>query len=131
MKPIHKFNGGRGATLCHVCNKMISEGMTNALYCEEHGGGQPLKYKITKEENGKVINANKIEFVEWADPYSKGSSEKTIINEARIGSSLITDRSAVTFGWLTTPITEILENRENYIKFKTENSTYVINIRQD
>ena len=33
MDPIHKFNGGIGATLCHNCGKMISEGMTEALYC--------------------------------------------------------------------------------------------------
>ena len=27
--------------------------------------------------------------------------------------------------WLTTPITEILEERENYVRFKTGNSEYV------
>jgi len=34
MKPIHKFNGGLGATLCHSCSKIISLGMTDDLYCE-------------------------------------------------------------------------------------------------
>jgi hypothetical protein len=31
-----------------------------------------------------------------------------------------------TFKWMTTPVTEILENKENYIKFNTQNSTYEI-----
>ncbi len=35
MKPIHKFNNGNGATLCHNCRIIINEGMTNDLYCEE------------------------------------------------------------------------------------------------
>jgi hypothetical protein len=26
--------------------------------------------------------------------------------------------------WLTTPVTEILEEKDNYVKFKTENSEY-------
>lgn len=35
LKPIHKFNNGKGATLCHCCRVIISEGHTDALYCEE------------------------------------------------------------------------------------------------
>ena len=34
MKPIHKFNGGLGATLCHKCSVIISIGLTEDLYCE-------------------------------------------------------------------------------------------------
>ncbi len=35
IKPIHKFNNGRGATLCHCCSKIINTGFTSALYCNE------------------------------------------------------------------------------------------------
>jgi len=35
MKPIHKFNNGNGATLCHHCSKIINVGFTQALYCNE------------------------------------------------------------------------------------------------
>ena len=35
MKPIHKFNNGKGATLCHWCSKIINTGFTDALYCNE------------------------------------------------------------------------------------------------
>ena len=34
MKPIHKFNGGLGATLCHSCSVIISIGLTEDLYCD-------------------------------------------------------------------------------------------------
>lgn len=33
MKPRHKFNNGRGATLCHMCSVIISEGFTDHLIC--------------------------------------------------------------------------------------------------
>jgi hypothetical protein len=31
--PIHKFNNGKGATLCNKCSKIISTGLTKELYC--------------------------------------------------------------------------------------------------
>ena len=34
IKPIHKFNNGRGATLCNSCSKIISIGLTDDLYCD-------------------------------------------------------------------------------------------------
>jgi len=34
MKPIHKFNNSRGATLCHKCSVIISTGLTQDLYCD-------------------------------------------------------------------------------------------------
>jgi hypothetical protein len=33
-KPIHKYNGGRGATLCHKCSVIISEGLTDDMLCK-------------------------------------------------------------------------------------------------
>jgi hypothetical protein len=36
MKPIHKFNNGRGATLCHLCRTIITVGKpTDDLYCDQ------------------------------------------------------------------------------------------------
>ncbi len=36
MKPIHKFNNGDGATLCNICNRMITRFLTDELYCDKH-----------------------------------------------------------------------------------------------
>lgn len=33
IKPIHKFNNGNGATLYHICSKIINTGFTKELYC--------------------------------------------------------------------------------------------------
>jgi hypothetical protein len=35
MKPIHKFNNGRGATICCKCSVIISLGHTDDLYCKD------------------------------------------------------------------------------------------------
>lgn len=34
-RPIWKFNGGAGATLCHNCRVVISKGFTQDLKCQE------------------------------------------------------------------------------------------------
>lgn len=35
MKPIHKFNNGNGATLCHKCRTIITTKFTDDLYCKK------------------------------------------------------------------------------------------------
>ena len=44
--------------------------------------------------------------------------------EPAIGYSLIMSPFNQFFTWQTTPITEIVEQKEDYLKFKTKNSTY-------
>ena len=34
-RPIHKYNNGLGATLCHDCEVIISEGLTKDMKCEK------------------------------------------------------------------------------------------------
>ena len=35
MKPIHKLNGGLGATLCQLCSIIITTGLSQDLYCDK------------------------------------------------------------------------------------------------
>ena len=35
IQPIHKFNGGKGATICNACRVIISNGLINGLFCDE------------------------------------------------------------------------------------------------
>jgi hypothetical protein len=51
-KPIHKFNNGRGATLCVKCYVIISEGITEELHCEKC----KLKQETLKEAAENHIN---------------------------------------------------------------------------
>lgn len=122
-KPIHKFNGGRGATLCHECNKIISEGMIEELYCEEHGGKRSYKYKLIREGDNKEITGNKILWVEWNEDgtYKQHSETPTV------GASLVVDPYYGNYRWLTTTVTDILDQGE-YIKFGTKNSVYKLYI---
>jgi hypothetical protein len=51
MKPIHKFNNGRGATLCNQCSVIITTGLTDDLYCEEcKDHRKKLLIEIMKED---------------------------------------------------------------------------------
>ena len=35
IKPIHKYNGGKGATICNACRVIISTGLTDELFCDD------------------------------------------------------------------------------------------------
>jgi hypothetical protein len=125
MKPIHKFNGGIGATLCHKCSKIVSEGFTDDLYCEEHGGALK-KFVLTRKKDGKVIEGNDVIYVE----FEKDGRYANYSREFKIGTSLVVDFKAGNFKWMTTQIKEILEQKENYIIFVTLNSEYKLETRE-
>jgi hypothetical protein len=118
---IHKFNGGIGATLCIECNKIISEGMTEDLYCDECN----FKYKLIRSD-GLQKKGMHLTFVEWND----NTTFKQTHDEPAIGRSLLLDGNILNFTWCTTTIKEIVEMSENYIKFETENSTYELFINK-
>ena len=120
LKPIHKFNGGRGATLCNKCNKIISEGLINELFCEEHGGKRVYRYKLIRKGDGLVREGNVALWVEW-DENSRGKDKHEKIG---VGYSLLLDPVYGNYTWLTTTVTEILEDQGTYLRFKTKNSEY-------
>jgi hypothetical protein len=76
MKPIHKLNNGRGATLCHTCSVIISTGLTKELYCN-NCIPTTLKEKFIEAfksgkrfdiKNAEVIADDfAIDFAEWID----------------------------------------------------------------
>ena len=119
--PIHKFNGGIGATLCIECNKIISEGMTEDLYCDECN----FKYKLIRSD-GLQKKGDHLTFVEWND----NTTFKEGHNEPAIGRSVLLDGNRFNYTWMTTTIKKIVEMSENYIKFETENSTYELFINK-
>lgn len=40
VQPIHKFNGGSGATICNGCRVVISRGHIDVLFCDDCRGGR-------------------------------------------------------------------------------------------
>jgi len=59
----------------------------------------------------------------WTE-WNEDKTHKANHDKPDIGLSLLMTPFTFSFTWLTTPITEIIEEREDYVKFKTENSTY-------
>jgi hypothetical protein len=136
--PIHKFNGGLGATLCHKCSKIITEGFTSYIYCrdcdstdflakqeQEMEKNKDHKYMLCKEEDGSIKYGDHALWIEW----NEDRTFKLSHYEPEIGRSLILDGNRMNYTWLTTQVQEILEATKDRIRFKTKNSTYELHIR--
>jgi len=78
------------------------------------------KYKLVRERDGLTHYGREMGWIEWGED----SRFKEKHDEPAIGRSCILDPHRMSFTWLTTSITEIVEEREDYIKFNTLNSVY-------
>ena len=77
-------------------------------------------WKLVREHDGLTHHAAKIGWIEWND----NGTFKTKHDEPNVGRSLILDPHRLSYTWLTTVATEIIEQQEKYVKFKTLNSVY-------
>jgi hypothetical protein len=74
MKPIHKFNGSLGATLCHQCSVIITTELTDDLYCKEcKDHRKKLLIEIMKEDEDLGLYIEQME---------KEESEQETLEEA-------------------------------------------------
>jgi len=79
-----------------------------------------FNWKLIREQDGLTKQSKDIMWLEWNDQGRFKAKHNTIA----IGYSLIMSPFNEFFTWQTTDITEIVEQREDYIKFKTKNSVY-------
>lgn len=79
-----------------------------------------FNYKLVREHDGLTKKSKDIMWLEW----NEEAHCKDRHSEPGVGRSLLMSPFNDAFTWLTTDITEILEQEDNYIKFKTKNSTY-------
>jgi hypothetical protein len=86
----------------------------------------PRKYKIVREGDGLTKAGNKILWIDWETDGTFNSSH----DEPKLERSLILNPYLGSYTWMTTTITEIIEQREDYIKFRTSNSVYELFIKQ-
>jgi hypothetical protein len=77
------------------------------------------KYTLKRLDDGLTKRGNRVQYIEW----NKDKTAEESYDDIQTHRSLILD-PGLHFTWLTTPITEILEQKDKYIKFQTENSTY-------
>lgn len=78
------------------------------------------KYKLVRESDGLTKYGREMGWIEWGED----GIFKEKHDEPAIGRSCILDPHRMSFTWLTTTLTEIVEEREDYIKFNTRNSVY-------
>ena len=76
-------------------------------------------YILTRLNDGLVKRGDRIRYVEW----NEDGTSKELHDDIQIGRSLILE-PRMNYTWLTTVITEIVEQKDNYVKFKTLNSLY-------
>ena len=79
------------------------------------------KHKLRRERDGLLNFGDQVGWIEWGED----GKYKQLHDEPAVGRSLIIDPASTPFfTWMTTTVTEILEQREDYLKFKTTNSIY-------
>ncbi|CAB4125740.1 hypothetical protein UFOVP54_215 [uncultured Caudovirales phage] len=90
------------------------------MFEQVFGNPEEHKYKLVRQRDGLTKTSKDIKWLEFNDDGSyKGESPNIAVN-----TSLIMSPFNDFFVWQTTSITEIVEQREGYIKFSTENSSY-------
>lgn len=81
--------------------------------------GKP-NYKLVRERDGLTKQSEDIMWLE----FNEEGRFKEKHTEPAIGRSLLMSPFNDFFTWQTTDVTKIVEQREDYIKFKTQNSNY-------
>jgi len=79
-----------------------------------------FNWKLVRERDGIAMQSERILWLEW----NEDRSFKSKHDEPMVNRSLLMSPFNDFFTWQTTPITEIIKQRDGYIKFKTSNSLY-------
>ena len=79
-----------------------------------------------KRSDGLVKRSEDVRWIE----FNEEGRGKELHETPKVGLGLIMSPFNVFFKWKTTLVTEILEESDNYIKFKTQNSDYEL-IKED
>jgi hypothetical protein len=79
-----------------------------------------FNWKLVRERDGLTNQSKDIKWIEWNEEGRFKADHK----EPAVGRALLMSPFNDFFTWMTTDVTEIVEEREDYIKFKTRNSNY-------
>jgi hypothetical protein len=94
--------------------------LIDQMFEQIYGKEQKPNYKLVRERDGLTKTSVAVKWLE----FNEDGTYKADFQEIAIGRSLLMSPFNMHFTWQTTPVTEIVEQREDYIKFNTENSTY-------
>ena len=98
----------------------LSEDEILKIAVEQGAIEKEFNWKLIRESDGLTNQSKDIMWIE----FDKDGIFKAKHDDFDIGLSLLMSPFNQFFTWQTTPITEIVEEQDNYIKFKTKNSNY-------
>ena len=98
----------------------VTLGLDGELKLELNLDTEEPKYRLVRERDNLLKESARIMWLEFNDE----GRFKSKHDEPAVGRSLMMSPFTFSFTWQTTDITEIVEQRENYIKFNTRNSVY-------
>lgn len=79
-----------------------------------------FNWKLVREDDGLVKTSKNIMWIE----FDENGRFKAKHNDIAVGRSLLMSPFNVFYAWQTTTVSKIIEQKECYIKFHTQNSTY-------
>jgi hypothetical protein len=94
--------------------------LIDQMFEQIYGKEQKPNYKLVRERDGLTKTSVGVKWLE----FNEDGRYKADFEDIAVGRSLLMSPFGPSFTWQTTPVTEIVEQREDYIKFNTENSTY-------
>ena len=103
---------------------LLSQAEDGTLHLDERFveifGTEYMNYKLVRERDGLTKQSEDVCWLEFDEKGKFKSKHK----EVAVGRSLLMSPFSQFFTWQTTNIISILEQRDDYIKFNTENSCY-------
>ena len=104
---------------------LLSQAEDGTLHLDElfqqiYGKEEDHKYKLVRERDGLTKTSVNVKWLEFGED----GRYKADFSQIAVGRSLLMSPFGPSFTWQTTPVTEIIEQREDYLKFNTENSVY-------
>jgi hypothetical protein len=92
---------------------IVKEDQADGMYEE-------LNWELVRERDGLQKQSKKILWLE----FNEDGRFKEKFDEIAVGRSLLMSPFNQFCTWQTTTVTEIVEQKEDYIRFKTQNSNY-------
>jgi hypothetical protein len=99
---------------------MIDEDSILKIAVEQGVIENEFNWKLVRERDGLTKQSKDIKWLEWNEEGRYRADHK----EPTVGRALLMSPFNDYFTWMTTDITEIVEERDDYVKFKTRNSNY-------
>lgn len=99
---------------------LIDEKLIMDIAIEQGAIENEFNYKLVRESDGLVNQSKEIKWLE----FDENGKYLYDFPDIAVNRSLIMSPFGPHFTWQTTLVTEIVDQKDGYIKFKTKNSNY-------